>query len=198
LFLAVELPESIREEVAALCQRLRNGFQFTQCRPNWCRPETIHLTLIFLGQTPMEQIGPISDAAGRAAAPFSPLRIEIKRLGVFPHWRRPRVLWAGVRERTHQIDSLHQALQRSLAALGYRIEEKPFKPHLTLARIKSLRGIEAARSIAEDHQGFRFGPFAAGELVLFKSQLHPEGAIHTPLERFPLTGASGNDTAEQP
>lgn len=196
LFLAVPLPENVRAEIEDISTRLQKGVQFTRSRPSWVNVHSIHLTLAFLGNTPQARVEPIREAAARVAAAFSPLRIEIKRLGVFPDWHHPRVLWAGMRERTHQLETMQRALSDALAPIGFQPDNKPFRPHLTLARIKSLTGIEALRSIVESHQDYRVTPFEAGELVLFRSELHPAGAIHTPLGRFAFSAAAASTTGE--
>jgi 2'-5' RNA ligase len=90
LFLAVPLPDEIRAEIEDLATRLKKGAQFTRCRPSWVHVDSIHLTLAFLGDTPQAKVDAIADAARGVAAGFSPLRIEIKRLGVFPDWHHPR------------------------------------------------------------------------------------------------------------
>lgn len=187
LFIAIPLPDEIRREVASLSRRLQNGFQFTPCRPSWSDPETMHLTLVFLGAMEEKLAEPIGRGLNRVAAGFSPMRLEIKRLGVFPHWRNPRVLWTGIRDRSHQIESLHRALERSMEQFGYRPERKEYHPHLTLARFKSLAGVKAAEGIVINHLGFKFGPFETPRVILFKSVLHPSGARHTPLDEALLS-----------
>lgn len=196
LFLAVPLPDGTRAEIGDLSTRLQKGARFTTARLSWVQPDSIHLTLAFLGDTAPEKVEAIAAAAGRAAGGFSPLRIEIKRLGVFPDWHRPRVLWAGLRDRTHQIETLQRALADALERIGLPSDRKPFRPHLTLARIKSLAGLEPLRSIVESHQEYRLTPFGAGELVMFRSELNPAGAIHTPLGRFAFSAAPPPDAPE--
>jgi 2'-5' RNA ligase len=189
LFIAVPLPEDIRKQITGLTQNLQKGFQFTPCRPVWSDPATMHLTLIFLGQTPEEKVRPIIQAMDRLSGGFHPLRIEIKRMGVFPHWRNPRVLWAGIRERTHQLESLQKTIQQAMEAQGYVPEEKEYHAHLTLARFKSLKGVSMVEKLVNDHQGFKFGPFEAPEFILYKSELNPAGARHTPLHVARLSAA---------
>ncbi len=190
LFLAVPLPPPILAEMTDLSGRLQKGLQFSTFRPSWSRPESMHLTLLFLGRTEPDRVDPIIKTTQAVAARFAPLRLEIKRLGVFPQWRSPRVLWVGVRERTHQLAELHRRLGGALATLGYEPEAREYHPHLTLARIKSLKGVSALQTIVESHQGFKFGPFQAGELVLYSSRLAAGGATHTVLAQFPFAAST--------
>jgi 2'-5' RNA ligase len=143
----------------------------------------MHLTLAFLGGQPEDRVKPLGRAMDQVAQGFAPLILEIKRLGVFPHWRNPRVLWAGIRDRSHQIQELHRLLERQLTAFDYTPEEREYHPHLTLARLKSPKGAGAGESIVNAHQDYKFGPFEAPEMVLFRSVLHPDGARYTPLHR---------------
>lgn len=187
LFIAVPLPADIRAQVAALSGNLQKGVQFTPNRPSWSDPATTHLTLLFLGQTDEDKVPAITRALDRVGPQFAPLRIEVKRLGVFPNWRSPRVLWAGIRERSHQITDLQKAVERAMVNLGYVPEEKEFHPHLTLARFKQLKGVSMIEKIVNDHQRYMFGPFEAPEVVLYKSELNPGGARHTALHRVTLS-----------
>lgn len=189
LFMAIALPDAIRSQVATLAGNLQKGAQFTSCRPSWAHPETMHLTLVFLGARPASQVEPIAAAMENAASLYAPLTLEIKGLGVFPNWGRPRVLWAGMRDRSRQIDQLHGALERAMRPFAYEPEGRPYHPHLTLARFKTLRGVSAMESVVQSHSSFKFGPFDARELILFRSELDPAGARHTPLRRAPLSGS---------
>ena len=172
--------------------RARKG----RCRPSWSRPETIHVTLAFLGQKPRTMIDPMREALREVTARFAPLVIEIKGLGVFPNWQRPRVLWAGLRERTHQIDALHQAVERCLERFDYEPEAREYRPHLTLARFGGLRGVNAAQGIVMAHKDFRAPTFDAPACMLFESELHPSGARHTALDHFEFTKPSDSATHE--
>lgn len=152
----------------------------------WTNPDTMHLTLIFLGQRPTDQLTSIAAAASEVTAAFQPLRLEIKNLGVFAHWRRPRVLWAGMRDRTRQIAELHDRLTVAMQPFDYSSEHRDYHPHLTLARFKSLKGTAQVQQIIASQKPFKFGPFDVHELTLFKSELHPDGARHTALHHLPF------------
>lgn len=195
LFIAIALPERVRNDVARLSDNLQKGMQFTKARPSWAQPESMHVTLVFMGQKSADRVEAIGAAIEAAARGFAPLAIEIKELGVFPHWRRPRVLWVGVHDRTRQIQDLHHALESAIGAFDYQPEDRPYHPHLTLARFKSQRGAKEAESIVKSHAGFKSKAFDAMELILFKSELHPAGAIHTPLHRVRFNG--GGDDVEK-
>ena len=193
LFIALDIPRGARDQVTALGHK---RIQFTPCHPSWVPPENRHLTLVFLGGKSPDEVKPISEAMDRILRDFSPLKLEFKRLDVFPSWRRPKVLWIGVRDRTHQIGELRTSLEEAMHPFGYEPDPKPFRPHLTLARFRSLKGIQAAESVIHSHQGFRFGPFRVGELILFQSVLSPAGASYTVLHRSTFTGQAENIPTE--
>ena len=188
LFIAVPLSDVQIAGLTDLMDRLKKGAQFTQCRPTWVAPETIHLTLAFLGKRPAEEVPVLAQCLHLAAAGFGPLKLEIKGLGVFPDWRGPRVMWAGLRERTHQLDPLRERLIAKLRSLRVAYDDKPFKPHLTLARFKSLSGTAAFGKVAGAHEGFFMPAQTLDRLVLFSSELNPAGARHTPLHTESLSG----------
>lgn len=187
LFVALALPVEIADLLRGLMADLRKGFQFAGCAPRWVGDDALHLTLAFLGERPASLVAEIEQALGSAARPFGEQRLEIAHLGVFPHWRRPGVLWAGVRDRTRQLIELHARVNDALLPFDYTPEDRPYRPHVTLARFKSGKGIAAAEKLVHQHDDFRFGPFAANELALFRSELLPSGARYHRLATLGLS-----------
>jgi 2'-5' RNA ligase len=187
MFVALPLPEPIVNQIADLSTRLRKAVAFTGCRTRWVHPGAFHLTLAFLGDRPASLATRIAERLEALSAGFSPQRLEIKHLGVFPHWSRPRVLWVGIRDRTHQLAELHARVNAALQDFDYTPESNAFRPHITLTRFKSFRDIAAVETLARQHDDFRFGPFFADELVLFRSRLSPDGARHERLSAHRLS-----------
>lgn len=187
LFVAIPLPDLVRAEVDRLATRLRKGFAFTSCRPTWVRPENLHVTLAFLGSTPPERLPELKAKFAAAIVPGGePIRLELRELGVFPDWKRPNVLWTRVSETGDRLGPLRESVAAAACELGYESETRPFRPHLTLARFKSPKGVDAARDKVESHRSFRGTPFEATEAVLFASETDPSGPCYTRLESFPL------------
>jgi 2'-5' RNA ligase len=197
LFIALPLPAELLGGLSDLMERLRKGAAFTPCRPTWVSPETIHLTLAFLGPRPVADVPRLAACLTRAAAGCTPLRPELKGLGVFPDWQHPKVLWVGLRERTHQLEPLRARLLDEFRAQRIAYDDKPFKPHLTIARFKTLTGTSAFAKVAAGHQTFHLAARECAQLVLFRSQLEPTGARHTPLHVEPLLPGA-EETAETP
>ncbi len=186
LFIALPLPEGLLQRVTRLSQNLQTGFGFTPCHPKWVSPETIHLTLRFLGATSTERINALIAATGEIARRHGPILIEAAGLGVFPHWRNPSVLWAGVRGRVKAMRALARDFEAMACEHGYEPSRTRFSPHLTLARFRSRKGIEAAHKVVRSHESFQSGEFECAEVVLFRSELQASGAHHHRVASYTL------------
>jgi len=191
-FLAIEPPETVRQAMATLQSRLKYSLSGAI---SWVRPEGIHLTLKFFGTIAQMDIPRISAAVGPVAARFAPLKLEVRRLGLFPDSRRPRVLWLGLEGDLSALKALQEAVDRELARTGFRREERPFRAHLTLARIKSTRGLSGLDRILNKGETYEAGRFQASGLTLFRSQLTPQGAIYSELGAYPFL--SGGEFASE-
>lgn len=185
-FVAVEVPAEARAAVADLVASLGPAAGGGAVR--WVRPDGLHLTLRFLGQTPLHRLAAVSALlrdVGRRAAPFE---VEVAGAGVFPTLRRPRVLWLGVRRGAEVLAALAGALDRGLEPLGWPPEGRPYTAHLTVARAEPGPPAAAtAAALVEAAAGWRLA-WRVEELVLFESRLARGGAIYVPLDRVPLTG----------
>ena len=180
LFVAIDPPPAVRDTLASICRGLDNA--------RWTRPEQLHVTLRFLGSLPISRVGRIAAALGEVAAPS--FRVGAEGFGVFPSFRAPRVLWAGLAP-PEPLSDLARAVDGALARAGaVEPEEKLFSPHVTLARLNGTRAA-AVRSWMEDREGFSAGPWEVSRFFLYSSRLTPAGAIHTPVEAWALdeTGA---------
>ena len=185
VFCAVELPDELRSRVAERARRLRA--EFPEVRASWEKPEKLHITLKFLGDTEPARVEDLSRAAARAVSNVEPFELTIDEPGSFPPHGQPRVLWLGIVDASGRLAFMHKALEAECAAAGFPRESRPFKPHLTLARIRSPQG---ARELAAAHRATPFEPqrFKVSELVLMRSELSPQGSRYTPLSRHALEG----------
>jgi 2'-5' RNA ligase len=178
LFVAIELPNEIKDELASLQKELRQA----QAEVSWTKPENLHLTLKFLGEVGTERVEQIEQAYAEAARASKPLSLATHETGFFPNLRRPRVVWAGLQGDLDELLALQNKLETQFATLGFTHELKPFQPHLTLGRIKTTKNVAPLVARAEAYQLPTLS-FTASELVLMQSQLHPGGSIYTPLSR---------------
>jgi 2'-5' RNA ligase len=186
-FIAIELPAPVRQAVAAVQECLKSE----GVRLRWVRPENIHLTLKFLGQTPVDAVDALSctlDAAAQATAPFE---LAIQGLGAFPGIRRPKVVWTGVGGDLAALQQLHRKIDSSVAAVDRRRfpeDNRPFKAHLTLGRVKGRIDSRPLSEAVQKCRGPRDSGLRVAQFGLIKSVLTPQGPRYTTLERFALRG----------
>lgn len=179
LFIAIELPAELKAALGRLRAEIAGA--------RWVPGEQIHLTLAFLGEVAEERLEQLTAALARIQS--SPFRLSFSGTGCFPDHRRPRVLWIGLEPEAH-LQQLAAQTHAALLACGIPQEERPFSPHITLARLKMAPPGAADRFLHQQKQ--TLSPFAVQEFTLFQSRLTPQGALHTPLRVFPLAAATGN------
>jgi len=174
-FIAVTLAESVIEEIAkihTLLQEARGDLR-------WTRIESLHLTLKFLGDIHHHQVEPILGVLRAAVSASPPLRIVAQGLGAFPNLRRPRVLWVGLKG--EGLTELSETIETALAPLDFPPEDRAFTPHLTVGRVRSLRGWDNLLTLIKEHENTRFGESMVDRVTLYQSDLRPDGARYTSL-----------------
>jgi 2'-5' RNA ligase len=160
----------------------------------WGRPEGIHLTLKFLGDTPADRLPEIRHALTAVARHAPPCTFTVGELGCFPNPRRPRVVWVGVQEPTGRLAVLQDAIEEVMAPLGYPPEGRGFTPHLTLGRTRrgtSSSDVAQVGEVVTKTEVGSLGEVSAAHFALIRSVLKPTGAEYTPLEEFLLHGENG-------
>ncbi len=182
-FIAIEVPEDLQEALGRVQKKLWRAAADVK----WAAPETIHLTVKFLGDIGTDAVPQVCDVMSAVAQAARPMDLSLLGLGTFPADGTPRVVWAGLTGETEPLAKLVASLEEGLAdAAGFAPEPRPFHPHLTLGRVRSARGADAlVRAIAEAGV-VDLGGFSADELVLFMSELTREGPLHTPMARARL------------
>jgi len=152
----------------------------------WVDPALIHLTLRFLGDVEEARIPAVVDALQQAGGAAVPFELRIACVGAFPDLRRPRVIWAGAEENGSVLRGLSAAVEGACRLLGFGAADHPFSPHLTIARVKSPKGLERLTGVLERHAKDEFGTERIGSFRLVKSDLRPQGPVYTPLAEIPL------------
>ncbi len=181
LFVAVPLPADARREVARWTERLRTRSERAGWRIGWVRPDNLHVTLRFLGGTPPEYVEPILAAVRTAATGMAPFPWSLRGVGSFGSPRRPRVLWLGIGEGAAHLHALAHAVRGAIESAGLPPEERPFRAHLTLGRVRRTGESEAFDRVLAP---LRDTEIAAGRLervVLYRSHLGPAGPRYEPL-----------------
>lgn len=184
-FLAIELPRDIQILIKGMQERLMPVLREIR----WTRPDGIHLTLKFFGDLFQDDVTRISEVVGRLARDSHPMELNIGLPGGFPTLKRPRVLWLGIGGDTLRLTTLQAALEKELEEAGFPGDTRSFKPHLTVGRARSRGGvITGTEAVMENAGKLEASRFDVRELILFKSELKPGGAVYTKVAGFPFRG----------
>jgi len=153
----------------------------------WESPDKFHVTLKFLGETEEGALNQICDRISAVCANAQPMTLSINRLGCFPNLRQPRVIWAGCKTEYPELHTLKTQLEKALKDCGFDSEKQTFHPHITLGRVRGIRGINDLISTLKTVTFESFN-LSVGNLVLVKSVLHRSGSVYSTLESFTLGG----------
>jgi 2'-5' RNA ligase len=179
-FIAIELPQGLKTELAKLQTKLK----VERPRIKWVSPDDIHLTLKFLGDIEPAAVDRITRAMTEAVNGIRPFELTVRGLGVFPNPRQVQVVWVGLEGQMDMLDRLYKQLENSMAKAGFPPEKRGFKPHLTLARVADEAMPEERKKfgdfITDSKAGINY-TFKDKDLSLMKSVLTPRGAIYSRL-----------------
>ncbi len=180
-FVAIDLPAGVRAELTSLEEKLKaRRHPFVK----WVDPESMHLTLKFLGNVAADSMPQIVGAVSGVAPMHSPFKLQVADTGAFPNWQRPQVVWVGVGGELDRLNSLQKGLESVLSPLGFPPESRPFSAHLTLGRLRDRVTPDDRRRFAEFAQTVEFKTslsFEVNAIRLMKSQLTPAGPIYSEL-----------------
>jgi 2'-5' RNA ligase len=188
-FIAIELDESIKNELTKLQERLKDKAPRGSVR--WVKPKGIHLTLKFLGDVPADQIEEITKALQKGCQGVAPFSLSCGGLGCFPNLNRPRVMWVGIQEETGTLAQLKKSIEGNVAPLGYPTEKRKFSPHLTLGRVQRRASAGDRRQLGDLIGTLDIGLLGQMEVHsvnLMRSDLRPSGAVYTRLAEVELKG----------
>jgi len=182
-FLAFELPEFVKEELSGLIRSFNRGVS----KVRWVKRENMHLTVLFLGNISEETIPAMAEDISDICERFSPFIVRMKGVGCFPNIRNPKVIWVGIDGEIERMAKFYESLVMNLSKYGIKQENRTYRPHLTLGRIKGNSNIRD-RMVGMISKGREITDkeFILQELVLFKSDLRPQGPIYTKLNSWSL------------
>jgi RNA 2',3'-cyclic 3'-phosphodiesterase len=196
IFIGIDLDPEVRARIA----RFIEGVEGFAPDARWVRPETLHVTLKFIGEQTPEQVTAITECLRQIEA--GAFKIRSAGYGFFPTAKAPRVFWIGI-QAGPQLADLAKRVDTAVAELGVPREDRPYSPHLTLARAGGRSGSPKWRKGDGPNAMFAaldkrlsamgeldFGTMAASEFILYQSHLSPGGSKYTKLQCFPLEGRS--------
>ena len=181
-FIGIWLPDEARRAVA----HLQNELAASQADVKWVDPPLLHLTLKFLDEISETQRVAVEQLLFRIAHEEPSFQLELKGVGAFPSSRAPRVVWAGIEEGKAAVTRIAEAIEREGAAISLRKEERPFSAHLTIGRVRSLRGRSALAQQLETIRWEPPAPWRVSSLTLYQSVLSSSGPTYTALADFRL------------
>jgi len=186
LFIALQIPEDIKDELENAQSQLRRAVPSEQVR--WAKREQFHLTLKFLGSVEHQRVPALTDAVSAACQKFGALSLRAQGIGCFPDYRFPRVIWAGVADLQQQLPLMQSAVQLASQEFTNEEPEERFTGHVTLGRIKHITrpAAEALAKSAAKLVGRNFGEWIAHELHIMRSELSPKGARYSALASIPF------------
>ena len=184
LFFAVMLENHTKHRVAVVQEGMKRALAGQ--RISWVKAENLHLTLRFLGEQNEQGLRRAVEAAQAVASQHSAFRFVVRGTGVFPDMRRARVLWVGVQEPVEPLYRLAEHLEQTLRQRGFPAEDKPFRSHITLARVKESPPAAVLQKLFASLPDEPLGTVEVRSFVLMQSVLHPNGSQYTPVQEFPL------------
>lgn len=177
IFLAINLPDDVRRGIHSAVAPL--GALAPEL--SWIDESRLHLTLKFLGEQPAERVPEVADALARVAVRHRDLLLEVNGVGAFPNFRRARVVWMGVAQDA-RLELVHHDVEVECERVGFEVEGRPFRPHLTLARVKSPLSEEKLRELARVARRIEYrSEFIVRSIDLMQSELSTAGPSYTTL-----------------
>jgi len=184
-FIAIDIPDDIRADLTDLQKELAGRVDVHKGDVKWVEPESMHLTLKFLGEVPDNQIAEVCNVTKDVAARHQAFDFDIKEVGSFGG-RSARVLWVGAGLDCPELLQLQQDLEEQLEQAGWPKEGRQFSAHLTLCRIRNSKAGEKLGDLANKYKDYDLGTIRGDSLCVYESQLRPEGPIYTRLGNYKL------------
>lgn len=182
LFIGIELDDSIRKIVEQAHAHLKT----VDTHFKWTTAQNAHITLKFLGNVSADKVDDIKSRLNKISRQTSPSQFELTEMGAFPKPQMPRIIWLGVKQEKTWMEDLAGKIDESLAEMEFQKEDRPFHPHVTIARVKTGKNRTA---LCEAIESFSVGQQArqsVSHFTLFQSTLTPQGPIYQNLQNFPL------------
>jgi len=185
-FCAINLDIKTARAIAAEQVRLREDCKDSGIDVRWIAPQNMHITISFLGNVTEPMIQAIKDSMEFTCRKFPPIELEFSGLGAFPSPAEPQVIWVGVKEKTGALLRFHADIIKVLKSTGFKLDDKPFQPHVTIGRVKS--SVPLSEELLTPQEAPVFGRTTVKELLCYRSDLSPKGADYYMLWKLLLRG----------
>jgi 2'-5' RNA ligase len=186
LFVAIPMPEAVRNQIIGVQQELQRLVSREAVR--WTKPEQFHLTLRFLGEVPVERVPSLQEAVNTVCLGSPARRLRAQGIGFFPNARSPRVIWVGINDGGRHLADLQKKIENAIRRFTEEPGGENFAGHVTLGRFKHFKRQEIGKLTvrAQAMKDQEFGEWTAQEIEIIRSELSPEGARYTSLAVFQL------------
>ncbi len=179
LFIALELSDQQKKEMHELQQRTKQYLKGVR----WVRPQGMHLTLKFLGDTEESRVEQVQDILKQASEQIDPFAIKYGSSGVFPGPKKARVLWVGLKDGEEKAKLLANILEEGFCKIGFKKEKRHYSPHLTIGRLRNPQPEEMVKKYLEKESTFLSSSVEAQSVILYQSKISVQGAEYTVLCR---------------
>lgn len=190
IFIGVKIDagDNLRKLISGLKTSLKDE------KIKWTVIENFHITLAFLGDTDEDKIVAISKMLMSACEDFGEFKLSVKGAGIFKNFKEPRIIWTGI-EASERMNELYVSVMKGLKDTGISLEDRPFNPHLTIGRIKSIGDTTMLKDVITDVSNLELQEQQINDVILYESILSPDGPFYRPLGKFPLTPAFARGSA---
>lgn len=185
LFVACEVPDDVKDSIGEVIENLRAR---SGNAVRWIRPEGVHVTLKFLGEVPTKKLPAVKLAIQEAVVGHSPFELEFSNIGTFGGREGLRIMWVGIAGDVLRLEALVRAVNAALAVVGFEPERRPFRPHLTLGRVRDEISTRHRAEIEVAVGKVSVPPVSwrTAQVSLMRSRLTAQGATYEVLATFPL------------
>lgn len=183
-FIAIELNPQTKEYI----QQIQSELKKFEADVKWVEPHNAHLTIKFLGDVDLKEIGKIQEAIQEIAQGTISIQTQLTQLGVFPKPSYPRIIWLGLEDKEKRIEELADKIEKAVRKFGIKKEARPFTAHITLGRIKSFKNLKALMQSMGNYPSIEPRPQTIQEIILFKSTLTSARPIYETLAKFHMRG----------
>jgi 2'-5' RNA ligase len=181
-FISVELPDEVKKNIVELINELKESGAGVK----WVEGKNLHITLKFLGWIEDKNLDNLIELTQKAVSNSGSFKAGFAGMGTFPENKTPRVVWVGTEEGGDKLCELANRLEKALAQAGFRREEREFKAHLTIGRVKEKKGVDKLKEKLGTYRNPKFGEAIVDRIYIMKSTLTPKGPIYEIIKEVKL------------